>query len=208
METLDYIILLLFTGIVIAAGLSFGKTGSSMKAYFGAGGAVPWRISGLSLFMSFFSAGTFVVWGAIAYQHGFVAIAIQMTMCLGGLAVGMFIAPAWQKSRALTAAEFVSRRLGVSVQKFFSYLILLISLMYTGAFLYPVAKIINVSTGSSIKFCNLVLGLLIILYTVVGGLWGVMITDVIQFIVLTAAVIIVVPLAFDRIGGVGELFTN
>ncbi|RZF58559.1 sodium:solute symporter family protein [Sphingobacterium corticibacterium] len=208
MEILDYIIMLLFTGIVIAAGLSFGKTGSSMKSYFAAGGAVPWRISGLSLFMSFFSAGTFVVWGSIAYQHGFVAIAIQMTMCLGGLAVGIFIAPAWQKSHALTAAEFVSRRLGISVQKFYSYLILLISLMYTGAFLYPVAKIINVSTGFSIEACILVLGILIILYTVVGGLWGVMITDVVQFIVLTAAVIIVVPLAFDRIGGVGELFTN
>lgn len=179
-----------------------------MKSYFAAGGAVPWRISGLSLFMSFFSAGTFVVWGSIAYQHGFVAIAIQMTMCLGGLAVGMFIAPAWQKSRALTAAEFVSRRLGIRVQKFYSYLILLISLMYTGAFLYPVAKIINVSTGFSIEACVLVLGILIILYTVVGGLWGVMITDVIQFIVLTAAVIIVVPLAFDRIGGVDALITN
>ncbi|WP_240894385.1 sodium:solute symporter family protein [Parapedobacter sp. SGR-10] len=179
-----------------------------MKSYFAAGGAVPWRISGLSLFMSFFSAGTFVVWGSIAYQHGFVAIAIQMTMCVGGLLVGMFIAPAWQKSHSLTAAEFVSKRLGISVQKFYSYLILLISLMYTGAFLYPVAKIINVSTGFSIEACILVLGVLIILYTVVGGLWGVMITDVIQFIVLTAAVIIVVPLAFDRIGGVGELFAK
>ena len=208
MAILDYIIMLVFTGIVIAAGLSFGKTGSSMKSYFAAGGAVPWRISGLSLFMSFFSAGTFVVWGSIAYQHGFVAIAIQLTMCLGGLLVGLFIAPAWQKSRSLTAAEFVSRRLGVSVQKFYSYLILLISLMYTGAFLYPVAKIINVSTGFSIEACIIVLGILIILYTVVGGLWGVMITDVVQFIVLTAAVIIVLPLAFDRIGGVGELFVH
>lgn len=208
MDILDYIIMLVFTGIIVTAGLSFGKTGNSMKSYFAAGGAVPWRISSLSLFMSFFSAGTFVVWGSIAYQHGFVAIAIQMTMCLGGFAVGMFIAPAWQKSRALTAAEFVSRRLGVSVQKFYSYLILLISLMYTGAFLYPVAKIINVSTGFSIEACVLVLGILIILYTVVGGLWGVMITDVVQFIVLTAAVIIVVPLAFERIGGVDALFTN
>lgn len=208
MDILDYIVMFAFTGIVIAAGLSFAKTGNSMKSYFAAGGAVPWRISGLSLFMSFFSAGTFVVWGSIAYQYGFVSIAIQMTMCLGGLFVGMFIAPAWQKSRALTAAEFVSHRLGISVQKFYSYLILLISLMYTGAFLYPVAKIINVSTGFSIEACILVLGVLIILYTVVGGLWGVMITDVIQFIVLTAAVIIVVPLAFDRIGGVNGLFTN
>src|SRR5690606_5927303 len=133
MEILDYIIMLLFTGVVIAAGLSFGKTGSSMKSYFAAGGAVRWRSSAMFLFMSFFSAGTFVVCGSIAYQHGFAAIAIQMTMCIGGLAVGIFIAPAWQKSRALTAAEFVSRRLGISVQKFYSYLILLISLMYTGA---------------------------------------------------------------------------
>ncbi|MGS2737683.1 sodium:solute symporter family protein [Sinomicrobium sp. M5D2P17] len=179
-----------------------------MKSYFAAGGAVPWQISSLSLFMSFFSAGTFVVWGSIAYQYGFVSIAIQLTMCLGGFFVGMFIAPAWQKSRALTAAEFVSRRLGLTVQKFYSYLILLISLMYTGAFLYPVAKIINVSTGFPIEACILVLGVLIIIYTVVGGLWGVMITDVIQFIVLTGAVLIVVPLAFDKIGGVGELFVN
>ncbi|RAV30292.1 sodium transporter [Sinomicrobium soli] len=200
--------MLVFTGIIVAAGLSFGKTGNSMKSYFAAGGAVPWQISSLSLFMSFFSAGTFVVWGSIAYEYGFVSVAIQLTMCLGGFFVGMFIAPAWQRSRALTAAQFVSERLGITIQKFYSYLILLISLMYTGAFLYPVAKIINVSTGFPIEACILALGALIIIYTVVGGLWGVMITDVVQFIVLTGAVLIVVPLAFDSIGGIDTLFRD
>lgn len=208
MEIIDYVVMFLFSAVVIAAGLSFSKSGASMKSYFAAGGAVPWKISGLSLFMSFFSAGTFVVWGSIAYEYGFVAVAIQLMMCVGGVVVGMFIAPAWQKSKSLTAAEFVSKRLGITAQKFYSYLILFISLMYTGAFLYPVAKIINVSTGFTIESCILILGLLIILYTVVGGLWGVMITDVIQFIVLTATVIIVVPLSFERIGGVGELFAQ
>ncbi|WP_461533644.1 sodium:solute symporter family protein [Sinomicrobium sp.] len=208
MGILDYIVMFVFAGIIVMAGLSFGKTGNSMKSYFAAGGAVPWQISSLSLFMSFFSAGTFVVWGSIAYEYGFVSVAIQLTMCLGGFFVGMFIAPAWQRSRALTAAEFVSQRLGITIQKFYSYLILLISLMYTGAFLYPVAKIINVSTGFPIEACILVLGILIIIYTVVGGLWGVMVTDVLQFIVLTGAVIIVVPLAFDSIGGVEALFRN
>src|SRR5690606_29811893 len=51
-------------------------------------------------------------------------------------------------------------------------------------------------------------GILIILYAVVGGLWGVMNTDVVQFIIVAAAVIIAVPLAFDRIGGVNALITN
>lgn len=208
MSVLDYVIMLVFTIVIIVAGLSFGKSGSSMKSYFAAGGAVPWQISSLSLFMSFFSAGTFVVWGSLAYQHGFVAIAIQLTMCIAGLVVGLFVAPAWQRSHSLTAAEFVSKRLGVKVQKFYSYLILLISLMYTGAFLYPVAKIINVSTGFSIEACILLFGALIIVYTVVGGLWAVMITDVLQFIVLTAAIVIVVPLAFERIGGIDQFFAS
>ena len=118
MSVLDYVVMLVFTIVIIVAGLSFGKSGSSMKSYFAAGGAVPWQISSLSLFMSFFSAGTFVVWGSLAYQYGFVAIVIQLTMCIAGLVVGLYIAPAWQKSHSLTAAEFVSKRLGIKVQKF------------------------------------------------------------------------------------------
>jgi Na+/proline symporter len=66
-QLIDYIVIFLFSGIVVAAGLSFGRSGKDMTSYFAAGGAVPWPISGLSLFMSFFSAGTFVVWGSIAY---------------------------------------------------------------------------------------------------------------------------------------------
>ena len=50
----------------------------------------------------------------------------------------------------------------------------------------------------------IVLGLLILIYTVVGGLWAVIITDVLQFVILTAAVIIVVYLSLQEVGG----FTN
>lgn len=204
MSQLDYTMILIFTLIIVVTGLSFGKSGTSMKSYFAAGGAVPWPISSLSLFMSFFSAGTFVVWGSIAYQYGTAAISIQLTMAIAGLLVGLIIAPAWRRSNSLTAAEFVTKRLGVKVQKFYSYLILLISLLYTGAFLYPVAVIINVSTGFPIEACIITMGILIIIYTVVGGLWAVMITDVLQFVVLTAAVLIVVPLSFNHVGGVHE----
>ena len=105
-----------------------------MRSYFAAGGAVPWPISGLSLFMSFFSAGTFVVWGSIAYELGWVSITIQLTMCVSGFLVAYFIAPAWRKTNNLTAAEFVRDRLGEGVQKFFTYLILILSLAYSGAF--------------------------------------------------------------------------
>ena len=204
MNKIDYIVIIVFSIVIVLAGLSFRKRGGDMKSYFAAGGAVPWSISGLSLFMSFFSAGTFVVWGSIAYELGWVAITIQMAMCLGGFLVAYIMAPAWRKTNSLTAAEFVRNRLGERTQKFYTYLILILSLAYTGAFLYPVAKIVNVSTGFPITTCVIILGLLILLYTVVGGLWAVIITDVLQFVILTAAVIIVVVLSVKSVGGFNE----
>ncbi|NEW78359.1 MAG: Na+:solute symporter [Gelidibacter sp.] len=208
MGTLDYVVILIFTFLILIAGMSFSKRGSSMKSYFAAGGAVPWPINGLSLYMSFFSAGTFVVWGSIAYQFGWVAITIQLCMCIAGFVVAYVIAPKWRKTNVLTAAEFVRRRLGAKTQKLYTYLILILSLAYTGAFLYPVAKIVNVSTGWPIDLCIIGLGFLILLYTVTGGLWAVIVTDVLQFVILTAVVIIVVILSFRSVGGIDAFLSN
>ena len=208
MNKIDYAVIVIFSLVIVLAGLAFRKRGGDMRSYFAAGGAVPWPISGLSLFMSFFSAGTFVVWGSIAYELGWVSITIQLTMCVSGFLVAYFIAPAWRKTNNLTAAEFVRDRLGEGVQKFFTYLILILSLAYSGAFLYPVAKIINVSTGVSINACIIILGLLIVLYTVVGGLWAVIITDVLQFVILSASVVIVVYLSLREVGGFERFSRN
>jgi SSS family transporter len=208
MHPIDYIVIIIFSIGILIAGLSFSGSGKNMKSFFAAGGAVPWWISGLSLFMSFFSAGTFVVWGSIAYTHGWVSVSIQWTMAIAGFIIGFFIAPRWHKARVLTAAEYITQRLGLNIQKLYSYLFLFISLFTSGAFLYPVAKIVEVSTGFPLHWCIFVLGFMIILYTTAGGLWAVMVTDVLQFIILTAAVLIVVPLAFQKADGLTAFVQN
>ncbi|MDN5213447.1 sodium:solute symporter family protein [Fulvivirgaceae bacterium BMA12] len=205
MSLLDYIVIALFTVMILVVGVAFSRTGGNMKSYFAAGGSLPWWLSGLSLFMSFFSAGTFVIWGSIAYQYGWVSITIQWMMALSGFIIGYFIAPKWRETNSLTAGEFLGKRFSPSLKKFYSYIFLVLSFVTTGAFLYPVAKIFNVSTGFSIELSILILGLLIIIYTAAGGLWAVVITDVLQFVILFAAVIIVVPLALEKIGGPGAL---
>ena len=202
MPFFDYLTIIIFSLIVVICGVAFTGAGKSMKSFFAGDGAVPWWISGLSLFMSFFSAGTFVVWGAIAYNYGWVAVAIQWTMCIAGFVIGFFVAPRWQKTGVLTAAEYITQRLGYSTQKIYSYLFLSLSMFTTGAFLYPVAKILEVATGLPVALTTVILGVLIIIYTAVGGMWAVVVTDVLQFIVLSAAVLIVVPFSFTKVGGV------
>jgi len=202
MSTLDYWVIAIFSVGILVAGLSMSDRKADMKSYFGASGALPWWMSGLSLYMGFFSAGTFVVWGAIAYEQGWVAVTIQWTMAIAGFLIGKWIAPRWRQTGVLTAAEFLQKRFGTKVHKFYTYIFLLMSFAYNGAFLYPVAKLVNVSTGISSEYAIILFGIMAVLYTTSGGLWAVIVTNVLQFVVLTAAVLIVVPLAFDRVGGV------
>lgn len=204
MSFIDLLTIILFSAGILCTGLLFAKKGKNMKSFFAAGGSVPWPINGLSLFMGFFSAGTFVVWGSIAYSLGWVSVAIQWTMAIAGFLVGLFIAPHWHRTGALTVAEYITNRLGVGTQKTYTLLFLFISLFTTGSFLYPVAKIVEVSTGLPLTTCILLLGGVCVLYVTVGGLWAVIVTDVLQFVILTAAVIIVVPLAFNKVGGLTD----
>lgn len=206
MNILDYITIILFSIGVLITGVSFSKTGKDMKSFFSGGGNVPWGMSGLSLFMGFFSAGTFVVWGSIAYSYGMVSIIIQLTMAVAGYAVGTWIAPRWHRTHSLTAAEYITGRLGVKTQKTYTYIFLAVSIFTTGSFLYPVAKIVEVTTGIPLATAIFALGAFSMVYVALGGLRGVVVTDVLQFVILFAAVVIAVPLAFDKIGGVGTFF--
>lgn len=208
MTTLDIITIALFSLGVVLVGLAFSRKGKSMQSFFAANGTMPWYMSGLSLFMGFFSAGTFVVWGSIAYSMGWVSITIQWTMAIAGFIVGVLVAPKWHQTGTLTAAEYIHKRLGESTQKIYTYLFLFIAVFLTASFLYPVAKILEVSTGLSLNTCILLLGGLCVLYVSAGGLWAVISTDVLQFVILTAAVIIVVPLSFGKIDGVAALIAK
>ena len=205
---IDTIVILVFSAFVLCIGLVFSKTGINLKSFFAGGESVPWFIGGLSLFMSFFSAGTFVAWGSIAYKYGWVAITIQWTMCIGALISGLYLAPLWKSTGNLTAAEFIKERLGPQVQKTYIYIFMLVSLFIKGTVLYPVAKLVSASLGYPLMPSTIVLGLFMIAYTAVGGLWAVMVTDILQFVILTSAVLIILPLSFDAAGGLSKFQAN
>ena len=113
-----------FALLILGIGMLFTRMGSkNSSAFFEAGGSTPWWINSISLFISYFSAGTFVVWGSIAYKNGFVANGIQLTMVFGGLLVAWFVAAKWKRTGAITAAEYINNRLGIKTQKFYTFLL-------------------------------------------------------------------------------------
>ena len=61
MQLLDIVTILVFSLAVLLTGAALSKSGKDLKGFFGGGGNIPFGMSGLSLFIGFFSAGTFVV---------------------------------------------------------------------------------------------------------------------------------------------------
>jgi SSS family transporter len=205
MSKLDFVVMSIFAVLMVIIGLVFTvQSSKSSKSFFEAGGATPWWINGLSLFISYFSAATFVVWGSIAYRYGLVSNAIQFTMCLSGLVTALFIAGRWKNTGAATAAEYLGKRFGRAAKQYYSYMVLLYSLVSTAAVLYAVGKIVYVATPFSLEACITVIGITIVIYTTGGGLWGVLATDVVQFVILSAAVIIIIPLSLADVGGMSN----
>ncbi|WP_437200716.1 sodium:solute symporter family protein [Planctomicrobium sp. SH664] len=215
MQLIDYIVIALYLMGIVVAGMVFTSRMTSSKEMFTAGGQSPWWVSGLSGFMTMFSAGTFVVWGGIAYRYGAVAIVINLCYGVAAMLAGWFVAGRWRKLGVDSAAEFLQLRFGNSIVQFYTWFKGTVGLFVMGGSVYALAKIVcallplpeghflaDPTTGQlSVKITSVVLCLMIIVITFSGGLWAVLVTDVLQFVILTVAVIFVVPMIVQKVGG-------
>ena len=216
MTSADYFVLSAFVLGVFAVGAFLGFRNRNSEEMFAAGGQSPWWASGLSAFMTMFSAGTFVVWGGIAYKHGLVAVSINLCYGVAALLVGYTIAGRWKKIGIKSPAEFVEKRFGTGALHFYTWAMMSFRIISVAVSLYALAVILvaqmdlsadnplrDPETGKlAVHWAILLFGGAVVLYTMIGGLWAVLMTDVLQFIVLNLAVIFVVPLLLSQGGGI------
>ncbi|MEQ7155139.1 sodium:solute symporter family transporter [Brevundimonas aurifodinae] len=210
MTPIDYAIFIAYLIGTLAIGFVFFSRNKTSSDMFAAGGHSPWWVSGLSGFMTLKSAGTFVVWGGLAYQMGVVAIAIVTCIGLSGLLVGRFVAGYWRRLGISTPAEFIEFRFGPSAVQFYTWSMMAIRTLSSGVALYAVAVMLvtliplpegnplrdPVTGNLSLTVAIIAFAAIIIVYTVSGGLWAVLMTDILQFVVLQLAVLFIIPLLF------------
>ena len=215
MQSVDYFVIVIYLVGIVAAGMVFAGRMKSSSDMFAAGGQSPWWVSGLSGFMTMFSAGTFVVWGGIAYRYGFVAVAINMCYGVAALFVGWFVAGRWRAMGVSSAAEFLQLRFGGAVVQFYTWFQGAVNIGSLGGAIYALSMIVaaltplsdghllaDAATGHlSVPLTSIILCLIVIAITFAGGLWAVLMTDVLQFVILVVSVLFVVPLILAQVGG-------
>ena len=208
MTTPDYLTLLFYlVGLFVISTVSAKRT-TNQSDMFSAARKSPWWVSGLSGFMTMFSAATFVVWGGIAYELGLVAVAINTCYGIAALLAGYFVAGRWNRLNISTPAEFVRLRFGKTGLHFFTWIMLFKRILGVSVSLYALSKLLVALIPLDLNWAIILFGSIVILYTMQGGLWAVLMTDVLQFIVLTVLVFMVAVLMIGSVENPANFLTT
>ena len=208
----DYLIVVAFFLVMLGVGVYFANRMRNLKDFFSGGHRVPWWVSGVSLYMTSFSAFAFVAYSAIAYQYGFVAIAIWWTGVPCWIISARFFAARWRRAATTSPVEYIETRYGPVLRQGFAWEGVPLIVIDDALKLFVIGKMVTVSLGLSdprlLMLAIVVCGTIMLAYTFMGGLWAVMVTDFVQFVIMGVVVVILIPLVLARLDGFSRLFED
>lgn len=206
MRPLDLAIIAVYMIATVAIGIAYrGRTGE-VDEYFTARGMFRGRLGevliGLSIAATFMSGISIIVYVSAAYSDG-----ARIGLGLICLPISWWILIRWFLPRYLAAGgvhayDVVERRFGYPVRACLSGMFFLLRVGWMGVMLYVPTLIILGATGLSPSWfwpIVLLIGLSSTVYTVVGGIRGVIVTDALQFVVIMGGVLLIVGLLFARL---------
>jgi SSS family transporter len=208
LETADHIVIIGYFALLTLIGLYFWRRMRHVRDLFAAGGNVPWWLTGISFYLTGFSAFTFVAYSEMAYRFGLVAITLAWSAAIAMLAGTIFLAARWQRARIISPVEFLEARFNPALRQVLAWTGIPLKVIDDGLKIYATGIFVSVGMGYDLRMSILGSGLVMLLYTFMGGLWAVMVTDYVQFIVLTLGVVVLFPLVFSRLGSFDALFAG
>lgn len=188
-QGLVWVVIFAYMAIIAGAGSYYARYMRTADAYFKAGNSIPWWAAGISMYMANFTAYTFVGIASMVYMRGMPALLLETGPALAFAVAAIVLAPRWYRLNIASPPEYLEARFNPATRQVFSILGILARLIGNGIRLLAMSKFIESVTGIPTEWMIIITGIVVVFYTVMGGLWAVIITDVLQFVVLMLAVI-------------------
>jgi solute:Na+ symporter, SSS family len=207
-QLVDYFVIVVYFMLMLGIGFYFLRRLKDANDYFAGGNKIPWWTSGVSLYMTNFSAWIFSGAAGFVYATGYFAL---IYLGLGAFAYyigSQMTAARWRRSRVISPVEYTNTRYNVTTQQLLSWVIAFVYILSGGVQLAAIGRILAAPLGIDVTALIIGVGLIILVYTFSGGLWAVNITDFVQFVILLSVTVVVVPLSLHLIGGFPELIRN
>jgi len=218
LTALDWAAIAAYLLITLVLGLYFRrKSGQSTADYFVSGREVSWWLAGTSMVATTFAADTPLAVSGLVYTQGVAGNWLWWSFLPSGMMTVFLFARLWRRSGLITDVQFAELRYHGKPAAFLRgfraiYLGLLMNCLILGWVTKAMVNIISTSLGISdakaLAICVFFLMPFTGIYVSLGGLWGVLWTDLFQFILKMAIVIGVAWYGVRAVGGMPQLLTQ
>jgi len=207
LKVIDYVIVVVYFVGVIAHGLYVSRGHESADDYFLAGRNLPWYLIGFSLFASNMSGSSFVGLMGASYDNGIVVFNYEWTAALVLIFFALFMLPAFLRAGLYTIPQFLTTRYDKRSRIAYSlFTVLAIMFIDTAGALYAGGLVIsNVIPGFTLWTAVILLAVVAGVYTILGGLEAVVVTDTVQAILLCFGAGAIFWFGIDAVGGWGAM---
>ncbi|MSR19882.1 MAG: sodium:proline symporter [Gemmatimonadetes bacterium] len=211
MQPIDWVIVAAYFGLTAAVGFAFTrKGGESLSEYFLSGRKASWWLAGTSMVATTFAADTPLVVAGLVAANGVAGNWLWWNFVMSGMLTVFLFARLWRRANVMTDVEFAEIRYAGKPAAFLRgfralYLAIPINLIILGWVTRAMIKILGISIGVSPVLAVGICFVITMAYAVAGGMWAVLWTDLMQFVLKMTAVIVLAVYAVDAVGGMDAL---
>ncbi len=143
---------------------------------------------------------------ALGYQFGISGMWMVMMIGLGIVGLGLFFANRLSELKVFSVSELLANKFGIS-SRFYSAIVMVVyNIMVMVTSTIAVGVLFSTIFDWTLFFSIVVGGIVVVIYTLLGGMWAVTMTDVMQFWVMTIGLILILlPVSFFQVGGLEGL---
>jgi solute:Na+ symporter, SSS family len=198
LHTADHIIIAGYFVLLLVIGVYFWRRMKHVRDFFTGGNSIPWWLAGVSFYLTGFSAFTFVAYSEMAYRFGFVAVTLAWSSAAGMIIGTTFLAGRWRRMGIISPVEFLEARYSRHIRQILAWTGIPLKIIDDGLKIYATGVFVSVGLGYDLQTSIVASGLVMLAYTFMGGLWAVVVTDFVQFIILTLGVVVLFPIVFSQ----------
>ncbi len=180
----DLIVLVTYVAGTVGIGLWVGRKSGSTEQFMAAGRSLPGWAVGLSIFGTYVSSISFLALPSKAYDTNWNAFAFSLAIPPTTWIAVRYFLPFYRRAESLSSYEHLEHRFGPWARTYAVVCYLLTQLARMGTILYLLALALAPLTGASIPTLIVLTGVIVIVYTLFGGITAVIWTDVMQSVVL------------------------
>jgi SSS family transporter len=191
MESLDWIVLSVTLSFIVIYGILKTKGSANVKDYLLDNNETPWFTVGVSVMATQASAITFLSTPGQAYHDGMGFVQFYFGLPLAMIVIAYTFIPIYHRLKVYTAYEYLEQRFNIETRTLAAILFLIQRGLGTGITIYAPSIILSALLGWNLNLLNIIIGILVIVYTVTGGTKAVNITQKQQMFVIMSGMFII-----------------